>query len=405
MKHLLIALSLCISFVFAAPNTIQITGATPFQFFLRNYAFANMASNLPVLSIGLATDLNRIVYKNAAGTVHKIMADGSGAANTPQYRVFFADNLGRAISSEYFYYSNDTLHCGSVKADTVYVKYVKINLNDTLFFGDHNENCYIANNSDFFADEFKGRSFTGNLYGTSWQLPWATLSDTTYGSGQYLIVNTTKFRHPLVFVSPFVMDTSTDDSTFVAKHDSVKIRANLAVSKKINASDLDIADSIKCNSLTIGTSTVSGNWYDTGSFTLTWHGFSDVWAEWPEVVHYQKIGRQVTFFIKPFDRTSNSNMFYASGLPEAICPLASQPSTQYIPSQPALNCINNSLMIGSQGVLITTAYPNGRYPACSLVFLKDGDELSWTTSSLKGFMSSNQSVGYNPVTITYMMDR
>lgn len=99
MKTYLILLFALCNFLCAAPNTTTVDGATSVRFYLRNYAYSLMPSNLPVLSMGLATDVNRLVYKNSSGTLYKILNDASGAANTPQGRLFYADASGSAGSS------------------------------------------------------------------------------------------------------------------------------------------------------------------------------------------------------------------------------------------------------------------------------------------------------------------
>lgn len=80
-----------------ATNDVKITGAEEINYYFRNYSYAGMLSDLPILSLGLATDLDRLVYKNASGTTpFKIMLDASTTINLTDDRVMVTTNGGRA---------------------------------------------------------------------------------------------------------------------------------------------------------------------------------------------------------------------------------------------------------------------------------------------------------------------
>jgi hypothetical protein len=53
-------------------NITQVAGATQIDLYLGNYAYSDIAASMAALKIKLATDLDRLVYKNAAGTPFKV---------------------------------------------------------------------------------------------------------------------------------------------------------------------------------------------------------------------------------------------------------------------------------------------------------------------------------------------
>jgi len=79
-----------------AANDVVVAGAEEINYYFRNYSYANMGSDLPILSQGLATDANKLVYKNAIGTLSKLMEDNSGATNLTDDRVLVSNNGGKA---------------------------------------------------------------------------------------------------------------------------------------------------------------------------------------------------------------------------------------------------------------------------------------------------------------------
>jgi hypothetical protein len=87
-------------------NVTTVPGTTPIDWYLGNYAYSSIVSSMAALKFKLATDLNRIMYKNAAGTPYKIMVDGSTTSNIPQYSVLFADANGAAVSKTGFTFNN-----------------------------------------------------------------------------------------------------------------------------------------------------------------------------------------------------------------------------------------------------------------------------------------------------------
>lgn len=82
-----------------ADNITQIQGATNTLIYLRNYPYASILSDMPILNYGLATDNNRLVYKDAVGNPYKVMLDNSGQANLTDDRVMVTTNGGRATTS------------------------------------------------------------------------------------------------------------------------------------------------------------------------------------------------------------------------------------------------------------------------------------------------------------------
>lgn len=83
-----------------AANVTVIVGATEIRFYFGNYTYAEMvgAANMPALTMRLATDQDAICFKNAAGTLFKLLKDASTTDHTPAERVFFADATGQATN-------------------------------------------------------------------------------------------------------------------------------------------------------------------------------------------------------------------------------------------------------------------------------------------------------------------
>jgi hypothetical protein len=83
-----------------AANIVQIDGAIPINQYYRNYSYADIVAGMPILSQGLSTDLNRVVYKNSSGTAFKVMLDSSEGTNLADGLVMVTANGGKcAVSS------------------------------------------------------------------------------------------------------------------------------------------------------------------------------------------------------------------------------------------------------------------------------------------------------------------
>ena len=108
MRKMLMLLCAALS-IYGAENVTTIANATPIRFYLRNYTYDTMAAKLPTLSFGLSTDVNRLVYKNASGTMYKIMTDASTSSNHAPGRVLFTDANGAANSADSFTYASGKL--------------------------------------------------------------------------------------------------------------------------------------------------------------------------------------------------------------------------------------------------------------------------------------------------------
>lgn len=90
-------------------NITQITGATEIDFYLGNYLYADVIASMENLKFKLATDINRLIFKNAAGTNYKLMHDASGATNIPNTRVLYANADGAASSNAGFVFNGTKL--------------------------------------------------------------------------------------------------------------------------------------------------------------------------------------------------------------------------------------------------------------------------------------------------------
>jgi hypothetical protein len=118
---------MAVSALYAVTNETTISGATGVQIYLRNYSYANLALSMPRLSIGLATDNNRLVYKNSAGTMYKLLTDASGASNAAPGRIFYSDANGAATSGAGLTYDGSTLDVnGLAKADSARVSDLRV---------------------------------------------------------------------------------------------------------------------------------------------------------------------------------------------------------------------------------------------------------------------------------------
>lgn len=98
-----------------AANVTVISGAEQIGFYLRNYTWANMVSDMPALTLGEATDLDKPVYCNTAGDPKKLMIDGSGSGNMSVSRVPYTNSDGELISTANFTHDGtDTAMGGSL---------------------------------------------------------------------------------------------------------------------------------------------------------------------------------------------------------------------------------------------------------------------------------------------------
>jgi len=89
-------------------NVTTVSGASPFDFWLGNYSYADFAASGETLRMKLCTSTHRLIWKNAAGTVVKAMADASTTSNHAQKRVLFTDANGAANTNSKLLYDNDT---------------------------------------------------------------------------------------------------------------------------------------------------------------------------------------------------------------------------------------------------------------------------------------------------------
>lgn len=82
-------------------NVTVVAGTTPVDVYLGNYTYASAIATggMESLRVKLATDLNRLIYSNAARTFYKVMADASTTANHAAARVLFTDANGAAQTS------------------------------------------------------------------------------------------------------------------------------------------------------------------------------------------------------------------------------------------------------------------------------------------------------------------
>jgi hypothetical protein len=92
-----------------ASNITQISGATEIRLYFRNYTYASALSDLAALETVNFTDLDRVGYKNTAGTLQKFMEDASGSSNIPEGHILFADANGRATSEAGFEYDGSAI--------------------------------------------------------------------------------------------------------------------------------------------------------------------------------------------------------------------------------------------------------------------------------------------------------
>jgi hypothetical protein len=101
-------------------NVTVVAGCDPVDFYLGNYTYANISAGMAALKFHLATDLNRMCYKNAAGLTFKILNDASTTENTPVTRLFYADANGAATSSPLLVFNgSDLIVGGDILAENI----------------------------------------------------------------------------------------------------------------------------------------------------------------------------------------------------------------------------------------------------------------------------------------------
>jgi len=83
-----------------AENEVKIEGADEIQFYFRNTSYADLISDMPILSFGLAPELDRLAFKNNAGELRKVMVDSSTDENLPGGRVLVTNEDGEADVSD-----------------------------------------------------------------------------------------------------------------------------------------------------------------------------------------------------------------------------------------------------------------------------------------------------------------
>jgi len=82
-------------------NEFVVPGAAPFNYFLRNYDYTSMTSDLPVLSIMLVNELKRLFYSNYLGEKFKVMVDASTSGNLADGLLMVTQDGGKAGVSEF----------------------------------------------------------------------------------------------------------------------------------------------------------------------------------------------------------------------------------------------------------------------------------------------------------------
>lgn len=91
-----------------AANAITIPGAEEIEFYFSNGTYAD-AQVMPILKGKVANELGKLFIKDGVGNLCKLMCDASGSSNTPEKRVFFADDEGQATSDASLTYDGNKL--------------------------------------------------------------------------------------------------------------------------------------------------------------------------------------------------------------------------------------------------------------------------------------------------------
>lgn len=80
-----------------AANDRYVAGTQPIRYHFRNYSYSTMQTDLPELSFGLATVIDRLIYRNKSnGPLLKLMVDSGGSENLPDGRVMLTVGGGKA---------------------------------------------------------------------------------------------------------------------------------------------------------------------------------------------------------------------------------------------------------------------------------------------------------------------
>lgn len=101
-------------------NVTQVSGATQADFYLGNYAYADIVASMANLKMRLDTaGTNRLFYKDASGIVVKVMADASAGNNHAASRVLYTDANGAAQTGAALTWNGTTLGVtGGITAST-----------------------------------------------------------------------------------------------------------------------------------------------------------------------------------------------------------------------------------------------------------------------------------------------
>lgn len=114
--------------VFSRANVTQISGADTIKFYLANYPYADMVgpTNMPALTLRLATDLNALCYKNASGDLYKIFSSDVDSLFVP---VGSSSNyINSSLKNDFW---QTTQHSGSYVYGITYYQNPIYSLRDT----------------------------------------------------------------------------------------------------------------------------------------------------------------------------------------------------------------------------------------------------------------------------------
>lgn len=99
-------------------NVTQVSGATQTEWYLGNYTYTEIAASMNALQLKLDTaGTNSLFYKNAAGTLFKIMRDSSAGSDIPENSILIADSDGAVDYSSTFIYNGTSLYLGIASGD------------------------------------------------------------------------------------------------------------------------------------------------------------------------------------------------------------------------------------------------------------------------------------------------
>ena len=122
MKNILFFVFVCIALLYGRANVTVVSGADPIKFYLGNYPYTDMIglTNMPALTLRLATDLDALCFKNSDGDLFKLLRDASDSIAAADGRVFFADSTGAATTATAFSYSSGFVEVPSLNIDTCF---------------------------------------------------------------------------------------------------------------------------------------------------------------------------------------------------------------------------------------------------------------------------------------------